>query len=62
LETVKLSKLERIASCFALSTIFERQECFYPEVVALFLVRDSSANYHIPLLLSPYGYTTYRGS
>jgi 5-hydroxyisourate hydrolase len=27
-----------------------------------FLVRDPSANYHIPLLLSPYGYTTYRGS
>jgi len=41
---------------------FERQECFYPEVAVLFLVRDPSANYHIPLLLSPYGYTTYRGS
>ncbi|HEV8039444.1 MAG TPA: hydroxyisourate hydrolase [Bryobacteraceae bacterium] len=41
---------------------FAGQECFYPEVVVLFLVRESSAKYHIPLLLSPYGYTTYRGS
>jgi 5-hydroxyisourate hydrolase len=34
----------------------------YPEVTIPFRVRDASRHYHIPLLLSPYGYTTYRGS
>src|SRR5260221_441031 len=34
----------------------------YPEVAITFRVRDASRHYHIPLLLSPYGYTTYRGS
>jgi 5-hydroxyisourate hydrolase len=41
---------------------FGSQESIYPEVAVQFLVRDASANYHLPLLLSPYGYTTYRGS
>nr|WP_221441614.1 hydroxyisourate hydrolase [Jiangella mangrovi] len=35
---------------------------FYPEVVVVFTVADADAHYHVPLLLSPYGYTTYRGS
>jgi 5-hydroxyisourate hydrolase len=34
----------------------------YPEVTVTFEVREASAHYHIPLLLSPNGYTTYRGS
>ena len=37
-------------------------EGLYPEVAITFRVRDASRHYHIPLLLSPYGYTTYRGS
>jgi 5-hydroxyisourate hydrolase len=37
-------------------------EGLYPEVSIAFRVRDASRQYHIPLLLSPYGYTTYRGS
>jgi 5-hydroxyisourate hydrolase len=37
-------------------------ESFYPEVSMVFAVRDATQHYHIPLLLSPYGYTTYRGS
>lgn len=37
-------------------------EGFYPEVTVAFRVSDPSRHYHIPLLLSPYGYTTYRGS
>jgi 5-hydroxyisourate hydrolase len=41
---------------------FGSRESFYPEIAVRFLVRDPSTNYHIPLLLSPYGYTTYRGS
>lgn len=35
---------------------------FYPEVSVTFRVADSSQHYHIPLLLSPFGYSTYRGS
>jgi 5-hydroxyisourate hydrolase len=34
----------------------------YPRVSVEFQVRDLKAHYHIPLLLSPYGYSTYRGS
>lgn len=37
-------------------------ECFFPEVQIVFDVKDSSQNYHVPLLFSPYGYSTYRGS
>jgi 5-hydroxyisourate hydrolase len=35
---------------------------FYPEVVVVFSVADASEHYHVPLLLSPFGYSTYRGS
>ena len=34
---------------------------FYPEVVVVFTVADDR-HHHVPLLLSPYGYSTYRGS
>jgi 5-hydroxyisourate hydrolase len=37
-------------------------EGFYTEVVVSFVVRDAATHYHVPLLLSPYGYSTYRGS
>ena len=35
---------------------------FFPEVTVTFNIRDVSEHYHVPLLLSPYGYSTYRGS
>ncbi len=35
---------------------------FYPEVRVTFQVDDDTEHYHVPLLLSPYGYSTYRGS
>lgn len=35
---------------------------FYPEAQIMFTVRDAGEHYHVPLLLSPYGYSTYRGS
>lgn len=38
------------------------QVVFYPEVQVLFIVARASEGYHVPLLLSPFGYTTYRGS
>ncbi|HEX2091929.1 MAG TPA: hydroxyisourate hydrolase [Longimicrobiaceae bacterium] len=37
-------------------------EGFYPEVVVVFEVRNAGEHFHVPLLLSPYGYSTYRGS
>jgi 5-hydroxyisourate hydrolase len=35
---------------------------FLDEIVIRFGVADGAANYHVPLLLSPFGYSTYRGS
>lgn len=40
----------------------EGRETFYPEVVVLFEVVDADEHHHVPLLLSPYAYSTYRGS
>ena len=37
-------------------------ESFYPSVTVVFQIRDASQHHHVPLLLSPYGYSTYRGS
>lgn len=36
--------------------------CFYPEVPVVFSIGEAAEHYHVPLLLSPYGYSTYRGS
>jgi 5-hydroxyisourate hydrolase len=35
---------------------------FYPEVSVVCQIEDPRAHHHVPLLLSPYGYSTYRGS
>jgi 5-hydroxyisourate hydrolase len=35
---------------------------FFPEIEIQFRVENPEQHYHVPLLLSPYGYTTYRGS
>lgn len=35
---------------------------FYPQVTVVFQIENSSQHYHVPLLLSPFGYSTYRGS
>jgi len=35
---------------------------FYPYIEVVFIFDDSQNHYHIPLLLSPFGYSTYRGS
>lgn len=37
-------------------------ESFYDEIPVRFRITDSAARYHVPLLVSPYGYSTYRGS
>lgn len=35
---------------------------FFPEITIAFVVRDAAAHYHVPLLMSPFGFTSYRGS
>jgi 5-hydroxyisourate hydrolase len=35
---------------------------FYPEVTVTFRITDAGEHHHVPLLLSPFAYTTYRGS
>jgi 5-hydroxyisourate hydrolase len=49
---------------FEVGEYFEARgvESFYSRVSIEFVVRDAASHYHVPLLLSPYGYTTYRGS
>ena len=37
-------------------------KAFYPEVSVVFTVADAGAHHHVPLLLSPFGYSTYRGT
>jgi len=38
------------------------QSGFFPEVVLRFRVEDPHQHFHLPLLLGPFGFTTYRGS
>jgi 5-hydroxyisourate hydrolase len=49
---------------FDVSEYFARtgRETFYMEVAVLFRVGNGHEHYHIPLLVNPFGYTTYRGS
>ncbi|EXF25678.1 5-hydroxyisourate hydrolase [Nesterenkonia sp. AN1] len=49
---------------FATGEHFEARgvEHFFPQVSLAFSVEAAAEHYHVPLLLSPFGYTTYRGS
>jgi len=49
---------------FETAPYFERQKIasFYPEVQIAFRVGSTQEHYHVPLLLNPFGYSTYRGS
>ena len=38
------------------------RDTFYPEVVLAFAVREPADSHHVPLLLAPFAYSTYRGS
>lgn len=40
----------------------QQSESFYPLVTIIFRLADVAQHYHVPLLLSPFGYSTYRGS
>merc|ERR1711963_550117 len=47
---------------FDIKEYFERKnsETFYPYAEIVFEIKDPKSHYHVPLLLSPFGYTTYR--
>lgn len=49
---------------FDTSTYFtgNNVEAFYPAVSVIFKIENPDQHYHVPLLLSPFGYSTYRGS
>jgi 5-hydroxyisourate hydrolase len=49
---------------FETQVYFEARQTagLYPQVSIMFQVRNAKEPHHIPLLLSPYGYSTYRGS
>lgn len=38
------------------------RDCFYPEVVVVFTISEPEQHYHVPLLLNPFGFGTYRGT
>ena len=49
---------------FDAAAFFKTQatDSFYSSIVIAFRVDDPAQRYHVPLLLSPFGYSTYRGS
>lgn len=50
---------------FDTKSYFEAQgisEYFYPDVTIAFLVKDPTQHFHVPLLINPFGFSTYRGS
>ena len=49
---------------FYVAPYFERTgtPSFYPKVDIIFRIADPTSHYHVPLILGPHGYSTYRGS
>lgn len=50
--------------CFDVAPYFAatQRASFYTEICVNFMVGEGAQHYHVPLLLSPFGYSTYRGS
>jgi 5-hydroxyisourate hydrolase len=47
---------------FGVGEYFAPEPAFYDRVAVRFVVRDPDAHHHVPLLVSPWSYSTYRGS
>lgn len=47
---------------FNTDAYYGEADCFYPYVSIVFRVKSTTTHYHVPLLLSPFGISTYRGS
>lgn len=50
--------------CFDVGSYYRERhtETFFPETVVIFTVADPAQHFHVPLLISPFGYSTYRGT
>ena len=48
----------KVANYFAA----QKRDTFYPSADIVFEVKDATQHYHVPLLVSPFSYSTYRGS
>jgi len=64
LDSEAILQAENYRLIFDTGNYFAQQqiEGFYPQVTVAFAVNDAAQHYHVPLLLSPFGYSTYRGS
>ena len=60
----RIAELARSADAGLYRLVFETAEysAFFPLVTVTVQIADPKQHYHIPLLLSPFGYSTYRGS
>lgn len=47
---------------FFIENYFKGEEHFFLDTPIIFKIKDTNRKYHVPLLLNPYGYSTYRGS
>ncbi len=47
---------------FDIGNYYADTPCFYPQVEIQFRIAGDGQHYHVPLLLNPFGYSTYRGS
>jgi 5-hydroxyisourate hydrolase len=47
---------------FAVGAYFAPEPCFYEDVTVRFVIEHPGRHHHVPLLVSPWSYTTYRGS
>jgi len=47
---------------FHIQDYFKSEEHFFMDTPIIFEVKSTERKYHVPLLLNPYGYSTYRGS
>ncbi len=47
---------------FCIEEYYKDQEFFFMNTPVVFHIKSTERKYHVPLLLNPYGYSTYRGS
>ncbi len=56
----KVSGIYRLT--FKVEEYFQSEEHFFMNTPVVFQVKNTERKYHVPLLLNPYGYSTYRGT
>jgi 5-hydroxyisourate hydrolase len=47
---------------FMIENYYQDEEHFFMNTPIIFQIKNTNRKYHVPLLLNPYGYSTYRGS